>query len=102
MTRWRATTIATRIEAATVFQVVAELQIIGQPTQMMMGDRFTLTQETATAPGVIVTARPGHIVVRMEDGRTLHLRPRQAQDAESGVAPPRGKQASDWTLERVS
>jgi hypothetical protein len=102
MTRWRATTQATQIETATVFQVVAELQIIGQPAQMMMGDAFTVAQDERRAGGVIVTARPGHIVARMEDGRTLHLRPRQAQDRESGFPPPRGKQASDWTVERVS
>lgn len=102
MTRWRATTGAARIEAANVFQVVAELQIIGRPAQMMMGDAFTVAHEDQLAGGVIVTARPGHIVVRMEDGRTLHLRPRQAQDGESGLPPPRGKQASDWTVERVS
>jgi hypothetical protein len=102
MTRWRAQSAASTIEAATVFQVVAELHIIGRPTTIMMGDAFTLAHGELSAIGVVVNARPGNIVVRLDDGRTLHLRPRQALDSESGFSPPRGKLSSDWTVERVS
>jgi hypothetical protein len=102
MTRWRAQSIASTIEPATVFQVVAELHIVGRPTEIMMGDAFTLAHQQLSVDGVVVTARPGHIVMRLDDGRTLHLRPRQAVDRESGFDRPRGKLSSDWTVERVS
>lgn len=102
MTRWRALTAATQIEVATVFQVVAEMHIVGRPTQMMMGDTFTVTQDQIRADGVLVTVRPGHVVVRMADNRTVHLRPRGALDASSGLPSPRGKPSSDWIVERVS
>jgi len=102
MTRWRAQSSAGQIEQATVFQVVAELHIVGRPTVIMMGDAFTLAYREASVDGVIVTTKPGHIVVRLADGRTLHLRPRQALDGESGFTRPRGKLSSDWTVERVS
>lgn len=102
MTRWRATSLAGRIEATTVFQVIAELYIVGRPTGIMMGDAFALAYQDKTVDGVVVTARPGHIVLRLDDGRTLHLRPREAADSESGFPQPRGKLHSDWTVERVS
>jgi hypothetical protein len=102
MTRWRATSLSSRIEAATVFQVVAELYIVGRPTGIMMGDAFTVVHQDQTVEGVVVTARPGHVVLRLDDSRTLHLRPREASDSESGFPHPRGKLHSDWTVERVS
>ena len=102
MTRWRAQSGADKIETAPVFQVVAELHIVGRPTEIMMGDKFTVTPERISVEGVVVTAKPGHIVVRLEDSRTLHLRPRQALDSESGFERPRGKLSSEWTVERVS
>ena len=102
MTRWRAQSRGGQIEAATVFQVVAETHIVGRPTEIMMGDAFTLVLDQVSLDGVVVTARPGHIVMRLDDGRTLHLRPRQAQDRESGFDRPRGKLSSEWTVERVS
>jgi hypothetical protein len=102
MTRWRATSLASRIEATTVFQVVAELYIVGRPTGIMMGDAFTVAHQGRSVDGVVVTARPGHVVMRLDDGRSLHLRPRAASDSESGFPQPRGKLHSDWTVERVS
>jgi hypothetical protein len=102
MTRWRAQSGADKIETATVFQLVAELHIVGRPTEIMMGDKFTVTPEPISAEGVVVTAKPGHIVVRLDDGRTMHLRPRRALDSESGFERPRGKLSSEWTVERVS
>ncbi len=101
MTRWRAQTIAEKIEAATVFQLVAEQHIIGRPTEIMMGDAFTVADKPGVQ-GVVVTAKPGHVIVRLDDGRMLHLRPRKAADAESGLERPRGKLSSDWTVERVT
>ena len=102
MTRWRAHSNAQKIEAAMVLQVVAELYIVGRPTEIMMGDAFTIALDQSSVDGVVVTARGGHVVMRLDDGRTLHLRPRQALDSESGFARPRGKLSSDWTVERVS
>ena len=102
MTRWRAQSTAARIEAATVFQIVAEQHIVGRPTEIVMGDRYNVISEQISAEGVVVTAKPGHIVVRLDDGRILHLRPRQATDSESGFERPRGKLSSEWTVERVS
>lgn len=102
MTRWRVQTLAEKIEAATVFQMVAEQHIVGRPTEIMMGDTFTVIPGKVSAQGVVITAKPGHVVVRLDDGRILHLRPRKAIDPESGFERPRGKLSSEWTVERIS
>jgi hypothetical protein len=102
MTRWRAQSTTGKIEVAAVFQVVAELHIVGRPTAIMMGDAFTLAHQTLSVDGVVVKARAGRVVMRLDDGRTLHLRPREALDRETGFVRPRGRLSSDWTVERVS
>ncbi len=103
MTRWRASSKLETLEVAGVFQVVAEMHIVGRPTHMVVGDAFTMAQaDKPPDAGVIIAVPAGHIVVRMDAGRQLHLRPRRATDPESGFSPPRGKTSSEWVVERVS
>lgn len=103
MTRWRASTQSAAIDTAAVFQVVAEMHIVGRPTHMMVGDAFTMIKaDDSHDGGTIVGVRAGHAIVRMDSGRTFHLRPRKAADPESGFPLPRGKPGSDWVVERMS
>ena len=103
MTRWRANSKIADLDIALVFQVVAEMHIVGRPTQMVVGDAFTLMLADKPADaGVIIGVPKGHVVVRMAGGRMLHLRPRRGTDPESGYPPPRGKISSEWVVERLS
>ena len=103
MTRWRARTLADVVATTVVLQVAAETHIVGMPTHMVVGDAFTLiAADDSGDPGTIVGVPAGHAVVRMDNGRTFHLRPRKAIDPESGLSPPRGRPSSDWVVERIS
>lgn len=102
MTRWQGRSLASGLEAAAVFQLVAEMHIVGRPTQIMMGDAITLAPQAPSLGGVVTNARPGRVVMRLDDGRTLHLRPRDPTDSETGFSRPRGRVSSDWTVEWVS
>ena len=103
MTRWRARTQSDVLEAAAVLQIVAEMHIVGRPTHMVVGDAFTLVRaDDSKDAGTIVGVPAGHAVVRMDSGRTFHLRPRRGADPESGFPPPRGRPSSDWVVERMS
>jgi len=78
------------------------MHIVGRPTNMVVGDAFILLgKETADDTGSIIGVPTGHIVVRLDGGRTLLLRPRKGTDPESGLPPTRGK-PSDWVVERIS
>jgi len=103
MTRWLASTKSASVDVAAVFQLVAEMHIIGRPTHVAVGDAFiVLGSDQSRDPGVIVAVPSGHIVMRSDAGRTLHLRPRSGTDPESGFPPPRGKTSSEWVVERLS
>ena len=103
MTRWRASTAAERVDVASVVQVVPEMHIMGRPTNMVVGDAFILIGNTnVDDTGSIIGVPAGHIVARMDGGRTFLLRPRKFTDPDSGLAPPRGKPSSDWVVERIS
>jgi len=100
MTRWRASTATGQVDVASVLQVVAEMHIVGRPTNMVVGDAFILTKPEES--GDIIGVPSGHIVARMDSGRTLLLRPRRGTDPESGLPPTRGKPSSEWVVERIS
>ncbi len=70
---------------------------------MVVGDAFTLVMaDDSRDAGAIVGVLARHAVVRMDSGRTLHLRPRKEADPKSGFPPLRGKLSSDWIVERMS
>ncbi len=103
MTRWRASTAAEHVEVASVVHVVPEMHIMGRPTNMVVGDAFILIGKSSVDDaGSIIGVPAGHIVARMDGGRTFLLRPRRATDPDSGLPPTRGKPSSDWIVERIS
>ena len=103
MTRWRASTAAEPVDVTSVLQVVAEMHIVGRPTNMVVGDAFILVgKDNGGDTGSIIGVPSDHVVARMDGGRTFLLRPRKGTDPDSGLPPTRGRPSSDWVVERIS